>query len=113
MKKISPYDAQNTHIAAAFNYGTGNIDIYIYSHKDGDDVRHQMHGSETIELKPGEAAPGPSFSINHKEAIHLMDMLWRAGIKPSEIGTVGHLEATKYHLEDMRKLVSARYKVDL
>lgn len=35
----------------------------------------------------------------------LMDSLWNVGIRPSDIGTPGHLAATQAHLEDMRKIV--------
>lgn len=111
--KIGPYDAQETHVEASFSFGTGTIELYIYLHKREDNFSYQMHGSEILKVKHGDRPPGPSFSISIQEATRLMDMLWRAGIKPSEIGTVGHLEATKYHLEDMRKLVSKEYDVKL
>lgn len=45
---------------------------------------------------------------NHKDADTiqgLMDSMWQAGIRPSDIGTPGHLAATTKHLEDMRALV--------
>ena len=47
----------------------------------------------------------PTFYIQHEDAQHLMNELWKIGIRPSDIGTAGHLESVKYHLEDMRKLV--------
>lgn len=39
----------------------------------------------------------------------MMDELWQAGCRPSQgVGSVGQLESTKYHLEDMRRLVFER-----
>lgn len=50
----------------------------------------------------------PPIVLTQEEAGRLMDELWLAGIRPSSIGTGGELEATKYHLEDMRELVFER-----
>lgn len=47
----------------------------------------------------------PLFYLNEHSAQHLMNELWKEGVRPSDIGTAGHLESVKYHLEDMRKLV--------
>ncbi len=38
---------------------------------------------------------------------NLMDQLWQLGIRPSDIGTPGHLAATTKHLEDMRAIVAS------
>lgn len=37
----------------------------------------------------------------------LMDQLWALGVRPKDIGTPGHLAATKEHLADMRALAFA------
>lgn len=48
----------------------------------------------------------PTFSLSMDEAQTLMDDLWNCGIRPTEkIDNPGELRATKYHLEDTRKLV--------
>lgn len=49
----------------------------------------------------------PTLSMNLEEATRLMDALWGAGIRPTEVGSPGELAATKYHLEDMRKIAMA------
>lgn len=41
----------------------------------------------------------------------LMDGLWNVGIRPSDIGTAGHLAATQSHLGDMKKLVEKAYEI--
>jgi len=43
----------------------------------------------------------------------LLDSLWQLGFRPSDIGTTGHLAATKEHLNDMRKLVAKSYEIVL
>ena len=53
----------------------------------------------------------PLFYLNETSAQHLMNELWREGVRPSDIGTAGHLESVKYHLEDMRKLVFDRQDI--
>ena len=46
----------------------------------------------------------PALVLEPDAAQVLMDELWRAGIRPSEIGTAGHLSATQAHLQDMRAI---------
>jgi hypothetical protein len=45
-------------------------------------------------------------TLEPHEMTTLMDAMWNAGVRPSDIGTPGHLAATTKHLEDMRKLVA-------
>lgn len=58
---------------------------------------------ETVELG---ALTQPMVSLPFDAAQRLMDELWSSGCRPSQaIGSAGQVEAIKYHLEDMRKLV--------
>lgn len=56
----------------------------------------------------------PAFRISLKSpegasaAQRLMDQLWSLGLRPSDIGTPGHLAATTKHLEDMRAIAFAK-----
>lgn len=48
----------------------------------------------------------PSFNLGCQEVQALFNQLWTAGFRPKDgTGNSGHVEALKYHLEDMRKLV--------
>ena len=47
----------------------------------------------------------PTFWLRPEQAQALMDDLFNAGVRPSEMGYPGQLAAVKYHLEDMRRLV--------
>lgn len=56
-------------------------------------------------IEPGSLIE-PTLRLPLGAAQRLMDELWQAGVKPSQsIGSAGQVEAIKYHLEDMRKLV--------
>ncbi len=55
--------------------------------------------------EPGQITE-PILALSRDEAQTLMDRLYDVGLRPSlAAGTAGQLEAVKYHLEDMRKLV--------
>lgn len=55
---------------------------------------------------PGELMPEAPIRMSLVEAQELVDQLYAAGVRPTAAnGTVGQLDATKYHLEDMRTLV--------
>lgn len=49
-------------------------------------------------------ANGPAISLSPDDGIALMDELWRAGVRPTEIGGAGALKATERHLEDMQAI---------
>lgn len=52
-------------------------------------------------------APGnPFMEISQDDMQAMFDQLWTLGFRPLDgTGNGGHIEAMKYHLEDMRKLV--------
>lgn len=78
---------------------SNKIDIRI---KEG---KYYVLGMEWSEVEPGREYE-PSLSLEVEEAQQLMDQLYACGITPSkERGSAGQLDAVKYHLEDMRKLV--------
>lgn len=50
----------------------------------------------------------PAFMLTSESAQSLMDELWSVGVRPSNgAGSVGELDATKRHLEDMRRIVDS------
>lgn len=42
----------------------------------------------------------------------LMDELWKIGVRPSDIGTAGHLASVQAHLDDMRKIAFGFLQVE-
>lgn len=48
----------------------------------------------------------PFLELEREEAQHLLESLWRAGVRSPEItSTLGEINATKNHLKDMQRLV--------
>ncbi|NIO30182.1 MAG: hypothetical protein GTN75_00110 [Gemmatimonadetes bacterium] len=48
----------------------------------------------------------PTFAMRREDAQVLMDGLWDCGLRPVQgAGSAGAMDAVKYHLEDMRRLV--------
>jgi len=66
-------------------------------------------GIEVEELEDSEryTVPWkPFMKLNKKTVQDLFNQMWSAGFRPKDgTGNSGHVEAMKYHLEDMRKLV--------
>lgn len=59
-----------------------------------------------MERIPSGAFVEPCLRIPFEDAQALIDELWQAGLRPSQsLGSVGQIDAVKYHLEDMRRLV--------
>jgi hypothetical protein len=76
-------------------------------------VREQDDSLSFIGLKAVDVTdqfgfdPGPAFSLSPEDAQVLMDSLWECGLRPVQgAGSAGQLDAVKYHLEDMRKIVN-------
>jgi hypothetical protein len=66
---------------------------------------HRAEG-ELVEIPDMCAEVKPTMRLMPEEAQALMDGLWDAGLRPvGGAGSAGQLDAVKYHLEDMRRLV--------
>jgi hypothetical protein len=58
------------------------------------------------ELPPNAYVDEPTARMSRTVMQGLFNELWRLGFRPADgTGNSGHVEALKYHLEDMRKLV--------
>lgn len=59
-----------------------------------------------VDIEPGRFYE-PVIKLADDQAEQLMTELWNAGVRPRNMQNVhGELNATKYHLEDMRKLAN-------
>ena len=66
---------------------------------------HAIVGLETVIVERGNSFD-PFLELEREEAQHLLESLWRAGVRSPEIAsTLGEINATKNHLKDMQKLV--------
>lgn len=71
-------------------------DAFVYT-----DIKLELH-------KQGDYT-SPFMSLYPEEAQQLMNEMYDAGLRPSQsAGSAGQLDAVKYHLEDMRKLVFSK-----
>lgn len=79
------------------------VDLFMGYREEG-----QFFVGTPIEFKPRGAdtyIDDPSMAISYDDAVALLDALIAAGVKPSDQGSTGQLNAVKAHLEDMRTLV--------
>lgn len=65
------------------------------------------------DMVPTNSEPSAIYVEDVTDFQGLMDQLWEIGVRPSDIGTPGHLAATQAHLSDMRKLVEKTLEVKL
>lgn len=68
-----------------------------------------VHSPTITQVKEDECLsfePKPLLIIDRKDPglQDLMDNLWQLGIRPTDIGTPGHLAATQEHLRDMKAI---------
>jgi len=97
-------------IDAGKNYYGRSIDLYIFdvpkfARTEGAEHKIGIATSITFEETEPGAMREPSLRISFEAAQRLMDALWNCGIRPTEEGTAGQIEAMAAHLQDMRKLV--------
>lgn len=82
-----------------------DYDLYIRAMATGANVTN-MRFEKT---EPGQFCP-PAMRLRQEEMQQLFDELWKAGFRSSEyVNKESALDATKYHLEDMRQLVFTKY----
>jgi hypothetical protein len=73
--------------------------------KSEDGALYAATNIEFTRIDPG-VYMAPTTSMEGKDLQLLFNELWKAGFRPNDgTGNSGHVEALKYHLEDMRKLV--------
>ncbi len=51
--------------------------------------------------------PLPCMYIPSEEIQDFMDELWRCGVRPSEVGTAGHVQAVQAHADYLEKTLDA------
>ena len=85
---------------AYYNPASGRVEMYVRHGR-----AHAINVTFSEELPIGSEIV-PLFRLEYEEAQTLMDSLYEAGLRPrGAAGSAGQLDAVKYHLEDMRRLV--------
>lgn len=73
--------------------------------------RKQVILPVTLKSRERGTQQEPFLDLGRDEAQQLFESLWKAGFRPKDgTGNGGHIEAIKYHLEDMRRLVFDRHE---
>ena len=87
---------------------------YEYDH-DLQSYKKQLAQVEWIPMQEGTPAlPILRIGDDQEDSLQsLMDAMWREGIRPTDIGTPGHLAATQQHLLDMRAIAFSKLKVPI
>ena len=89
--------------AAIHSPPTATIDIYFRRNfPSGERVFAVLEFKQVEDLA---SMPGPSVRLSPESAVGLMDSLWAAGVRPTQIGTAGHVQAQAEHIEDLRMVV--------
>lgn len=85
----------------------GVVDLYVL----GDGVRGELVLNPCDEA----AAQDKTSSVDRKQAIQIMNDLWDAGIRPTDLPEkVRHITGSNdKHLQDMRLIASKFLKIDL
>ena len=87
---------------ARYNFNVDSYEIHIKNSTNA-----IVTGLVYTKLEPGSfISTEPPIMLKEQEAQELMDQLYAIGIRPAGArGSLGQLDAVKYHLEDLRKLV--------
>lgn len=66
---------------------------------------HAIEPAQTVLVEDGYSFE-PFLELEREEAQHLLESLWRAGVRSPEItSTLGEINAMKNHIKDMQRLV--------
>jgi len=91
----------------------GKVSFCLLGRPVGPEGERQYFMATNVTFEPiaeGETLQ-PTFSLRRDQVQALMDEMYRIGVRPTEQGTAGELEATKSHLKDMRNLVASALEV--
>lgn len=92
------------HLYAEFNHSMRAVQFFL---EEEDDQGGKTHGAEVIlhQVVPGGMTPA-LFTLTPESAVVLMDDLWRAGIRPSDIRHAQETVAAKeQHIADLRGVI--------
>lgn len=86
---------------------TGHLELYAKVEMNGKLSAVVADGVKVVDVSPGGMWPKfVSLDLMHDSGQSLFDALWRVGYRPNNgESSMAQVEALKYHLEDMRKLV--------
>jgi hypothetical protein len=98
------------HINGGRNISCQSFDIYV-----SEDGGGKLHIGKPVlfEEVPREEICDPTLKLTDEQANKLINDLWVAGYRPSSgVSSTGQIEATNKHLNDMRRIVESKLKVE-
>lgn len=81
------------------------ITIVAYDKEKGSGITLSAQPVQFVPVGDEMLEEQPMLGLDYEDAIRLMDELWNCGIRPTDVGGLGELAATKRHLADLQKLV--------
>jgi len=85
---------------------SGCFEIHVIERDLATGTRRVAAPVTFVDLDPSTRYTEPTFALQEDEARALMDALWNAGLRPTNVGSAGQLHATEQHLRDMRQIVA-------
>lgn len=84
------------------------IDLFLFELTD-DKIHVHVHTVERKTYERHAYITDPGLHFTDEAAQQLFDELWRVGLRPRNgESSLAHVDALKYHLEDMRRLALPR-----
>ena len=116
---LNPYGGMKVAVRRdGFDCDAVNIRVAVF-----DDRGRKSYYAKPIEFEERDrdeliaVEQPPTISVSRSDGsaflTSLMDQLWALGIRPSDIGTPGHLAATQAHLADFRAIVAKQLDLTL
>lgn len=82
------------------------VNLHLITDKFGETFVAEPAVIKERKFENGYDFADPFVRFTEQQAQQLMEGLWRAGFRPNNgESSVAHVDAMKYHLEDMRRLV--------
>jgi hypothetical protein len=90
------------------NYTTARVDIFAFNHEKGRYISRIKQAivefEEIDQTKSQHGHYSAPISLEFYEAQTLMDALYRAGIRPTDIGGIGQVHAMETTIESLREI---------
>lgn len=105
MMLIQPYE-QGTGVVCYYDVAYDETAFLVETREGRGGRRLKAKPLEFEEVDPRTFNHEPTFRLTQPAAQLMFEHLWRLGFRSKDgTGNAGHVDAIKYHLEDMRKLV--------
>ena len=109
MVVMNPEGVQHFHLERNLQENNYSLYFALYFQDGKVSLPHSLT-METIDQGVGELTPfkEPLIKLQQDSVQELLDELWRAGLRPSNVKSLdGQIEAMQHHIEDLRWIIKA------